>query len=127
MGFYIDTQWVDAQPDNNLTLQLLGSHNLKPIRQYIKQYQLSDEARVYPTRHAGKDWYVLLYGSFDSPQQAQQAQQVAEQLPEAGQAPTLNNIAAHEAWLWSQDPSHYNYTLQLLGTQSVNNIKQFIR
>jgi septal ring-binding cell division protein DamX len=40
-------------------------------------------------------------------------------------APELGNIEAHEAWLWSQDPS--KYTLQLLGTQNVDKLKQFIK
>ena len=147
-------QWVQAQPAQNLSLQLLGSHSMKPIQKYIEQYMLADQARVYKTTHDNKDWYVLLYGSFNS---TQQAQQVIEHLPPGARnnkpwirkfasiraqkkaspkkstavvttkakAPRLDNIKAHEAWLWSQDPSHF--TLQLLGTQSVNNIKQFIR
>ena len=147
-------QWVQSQPAKNLTLQLLGSHSMTPIQKYIDQHQLADQARVYKTLHDNKDWYVLLYGSFTDPQQAQQ---LIEQLPNAARAnkpwvrsfasirvrqkktvkkapvatvskaktPALNNIQAHEAWLWSQDPSHY--TLQLLGTHNIGNIKQFIK
>lgn len=147
-------QWVDRQPANNLTLQLLGSHSLHPINQYIAQHRLAEQTVIYQTTHDNKPWYVLFYGSFSNQQQAQQA---IDQLPAAakknkpwirrfasiraqqkqapqasrhsktggGKPPALDNLEAHEAWLWSQDPS--KYTLQLLGTQNVDNIRQFIK
>lgn len=151
-------QWVQSQPTKNLTLQMLGSHSLPPIQKYIDQHQLNDQAMVYKTTHKNKDWYVLLYGSFAKPQQAQA---VIEHLPLSARgnkpwvrsfasiraqpktrskkspavtsnktknpAPILaqDNIKAHEAWLWSQDPSHY--TLQLLGTHQLDKVKQFIK
>ncbi len=71
-------QWVDSQPAKNLTLQLLGSHSLKPINKYIKQHQLAGEAMIYKTRRDNKDWYVLFYGSFDN---AADAQQTINHLP----------------------------------------------
>ena len=150
-------QWLQSQPPKNLTLQLLGSHHLKPIDQYIAEQQLDKEAVIYKTTHQGKDWYVLFYGSFADQQQAQQAIAQLSKKAKANKpwvrsfasirrparatttattpppalstapkkAPSLSNLKAHEAWLWSQDPSHF--TLQLLGTQNVNNIKQFIK
>ena len=148
-------QWIQAQPAKNLTLQLLGSHSTVLIDKYIAEHKLQDHARIYKTTHDNKDWYVLLYGSFTDAQhaqkfiqqlpararhnkpwvrnfasvRAQQTKRVNKQpsrtvVSKTG-APPLNNLKAHEAWLWSQDPSHY--TLQLLGTQNVDNIKQFIK
>ena len=82
-GSAMAEQWIQSQPAKNLTLQLLGSHSLKPIKKYIKQYKLADQAVVYKTTHENEDWYVLLYGSYTN---QQQAQQTIEHLPKAARA-----------------------------------------
>ncbi len=132
----------------------MGSHSLKPVRKYIDKHGLGEDTVVYKTRRDNKDWYVLFYGSYPTSQAAMQA---LRDLPKSARAnkpwlrtftsilsasdntstkkvasairgkksPSLNNIEAHQAWLWSQDPS--KYTLQLLGTQNVDKLKQFIQ
>jgi len=147
--------WVAAQPKQNLTLQLMGSRQRQALSQFMQQHKLSGVAAIYKTRHGSKDWYVLLYGSYNK---RQQAKAMMAQLPDTAKAykpwirsfaslksantntnkgapkpgPVLNtgtpaeeNVAAHEAWLWSQDPGHF--TVQLLGTQNEKNLEQFIQ
>ncbi|MDH5447236.1 MAG: SPOR domain-containing protein [Gammaproteobacteria bacterium] len=148
-------KWVSNQAPTNLTLQLLGSYVLNPIHQYIKQHRLSDKTVIYKTQRENRDWYVLFYGSYKSTQQAMQAIQSlpvaaktqrpwmrtfasiqTQKKQRAAQTqisntirgkntPDLQNIEAHQAWLWSQNPG--NYTLQLLGTQNIDKLKSFIQ
>lgn len=146
-------EWVMAQPAKHFSLQLLGSHSLQPINTYIKQNKLQDNSKIIKTRHKGKDWYILLSGSYDSKDQARQAidqlsgqakrnkpwlrsfASIQQQLKQEANTkpkpvteskqPTLDNLKAHEAWIWSQDPGHY--TLQLLGTHSISSLQQFIK
>lgn len=59
------------------TLQLMASLDLHSLQAFIQQHQLQN-AHYYRAKHAGKQWYVLLYGDY---QTAQEAHQALAQLP----------------------------------------------
>ncbi|MDH5408461.1 MAG: SPOR domain-containing protein [Gammaproteobacteria bacterium] len=141
--------WVMAQNKDHFSLQLLGSHSLQAIHTFINQHELKDKTRIIKTKHKGKDWFILLSGSYPSQAKANSAmkelaqtgnknkpwvrrfavlqKQLQQQAPAnivAKTRPKLDNLQAHEAWIWSQNPGHY--TLQLLGTHNISSLKSFI-
>ncbi|MBY4676500.1 SPOR domain-containing protein [Marinobacterium arenosum] len=65
----IDLQWLQAQPSNHYTIQLMAGHKKRSLQRFIKRYQLTD-TRYYHIRKDGHDWYVLLQGFFPDHQQA---------------------------------------------------------
>ncbi len=65
--------WLWSQDPRRYTLQLLGGRNDKSIRQFIAKYKLRDKAVYFHTRHNQRNWYALIYGSYENRQQALQA------------------------------------------------------
>jgi DamX protein len=61
------------------TIQLLGAHNPQAIQTFLVLPSIRVKASYFRTRHEGKDWFVLVYGCFDTPMQARAA---IAQLPE---------------------------------------------
>jgi len=59
-----DTVWVRAQPPGHYVLQLYASHDMDSIRKFLREYHLAGKAHTVPTRHGGRLWYVVLYGSY---------------------------------------------------------------
>lgn len=55
------------------TLQLLGARDEKNIEQFISRHGIAKEAYCYRTKLSGKDWYVVVYGSYPSREAAKQA------------------------------------------------------
>lgn len=58
---------------NYYTVQLLGARDEKNIEQFIARHGISKEANCYRTKLSGKDWYVVVYGSYPSREVARQA------------------------------------------------------
>jgi DamX protein len=65
-------QWVMGQPVENVTLQLMALSNEQALIEVMQRHQaLGQNLRVLKTKtRRGKDRFVLLYGSFSSPEQA---------------------------------------------------------
>lgn len=63
---------------HNYTLQLMGSHNLKAIREFVASHHLASKTQYYSTEYQGKKWYMLIYGEFGN---AAQAEAAAESMP----------------------------------------------
>ena len=148
-----DIAWLKQQPADYFTLQLLASRQIENLRTFIKQHRLDGQTVIFESRDSGKPWYAVAYGSYPSRQAAEQAggelpaginpwirqfasiQQGLSEVaaPAAGEmTPTVQDKPIpqstdrrdHAAWLWDQDPSRY--TLQLLGGQNEQAVKQFI-
>ena len=61
-----DNAWYLAQPDNNITVQLLAVTQEKITREFIIQHNLSQRAKVYQTKRNNKVWWVVTIGSYAS-------------------------------------------------------------
>lgn len=58
------------KPDDHYTLQLLGSRHLDQVESVIAVNHLANKSAIYHTQYQNKDWYVLVYGDFDTPDAA---------------------------------------------------------
>ena len=62
--------WVMAQPAKNYTFQIAGLTRESQLEQYLKENQLAENIWTYQTQRNNKPWYVVLYGSFTTVEQA---------------------------------------------------------
>ncbi|NQZ93801.1 MAG: SPOR domain-containing protein [Moritella sp.] len=67
--------WVMAQPAKNYTFQIAGLSRETQLKQYLNENELPDNIWTYQTQRNNKPWYVVLYGSFSSVEQANAAKQ----------------------------------------------------
>ncbi|MCJ8349673.1 SPOR domain-containing protein [Moritella sp.] len=67
--------WVMAQPAKNYTFQIAGLSREIQLKQYLSENELPENIWTYQTQRNNKPWYVVLYGSFSSVQQANAAKQ----------------------------------------------------
>jgi DamX protein len=65
-----EEQHLLGLPGNFYTVQVLGSYNEADVKSYIEQYDLNGKVAYYKGDHNGKDWFVVLYGLYDSPSAA---------------------------------------------------------
>jgi len=77
--------WLRAQNPKSFTLQILGTHNPLTVETFITKYSLNNDVAQFKTKHLGKDWYVLVFGIYNSRAQADSA---LKQLPIALQQNT---------------------------------------
>ena len=59
-----DGQWLSAQDDQQIVLQLLGTHDQNALRKFFAENQLGDDIAWFTTTHEGKPWYVVVRGPF---------------------------------------------------------------
>ena len=67
--------WVMAQPAKNYTFQIAGLSRKTQLKQYLSENELPENIWTYQTQRNNKPWYVVLYGSFSSVEQANAAKQ----------------------------------------------------
>ncbi len=65
--------WVLSQNPNHYTLQLASSTNVELIQKYYQENNLERMAGYYKDVRAGEDWYALVYGSYSSVKEANDA------------------------------------------------------
>ncbi|WP_392340203.1 SPOR domain-containing protein [Moritella marina] len=65
--------WVMAQPAKNYTFQIAGLSRETQLKQYLNEHELPEGIWTYQTVRNSKPWYVVLYGSFSSAEQANAA------------------------------------------------------
>ena len=70
--------WLWSQNPEHFTIQLLGSHNLDALRSFMQKHKLEKQASFYRTLRDGKEWFVLLHGSYTERAKAKAA---IEKLP----------------------------------------------
>ncbi len=74
--------WIAEQAASNYTLQLIAVENIESLQRFINSNGLHGQVHTHKTLRKGVPWYSLLWGSFESREQALQAQ---SQLPQAVQ------------------------------------------
>ena len=66
--------WISQQNPKHFTLQVMGSHEQNSIITVMHAHKLNPKkASVLHTRLNGKDWYILVYGSYNSRDKARAA------------------------------------------------------
>lgn len=55
------------------TLQLLALSKEKNAKQFIKQHAMDKKAQYFQTKRAGKDWFVVVYGEYETATEAKHA------------------------------------------------------
>jgi septal ring-binding cell division protein DamX len=75
-----DLNWVKAQGDA-YTLQVLGARNEEAVRQFIATQKDRNQFRYLQVTEGGQPWFVVVYGSFDSRDQALAAGDALDGLP----------------------------------------------
>jgi septal ring-binding cell division protein DamX len=66
-SIYRSQEWVLAQEDAAYTAQVLGSYNEQTAKQFVQRNKGSAPQLYYvKTKYKGRDWFVVLYGAFDS-------------------------------------------------------------
>jgi septal ring-binding cell division protein DamX/type II secretory pathway predicted ATPase ExeA len=76
------TEWVESQPPQNYTLQLVAVENISSLKRFIKKYNLDNHVFTVKTQRKGAPWYALILGSFENRAQAKAAE---KKLPTAVQ------------------------------------------
>ena len=74
--------WLWSQDPSHYTLQLAAGTDKKAIQAFIKRHHLSGKAAYFHRLRDGKDWYILVHGSYAGYSKAKQA---INQLPPAVQ------------------------------------------
>ncbi len=62
--------WVLSQNPRHYTLQLASSRSEKRIKQYYEDNQMQGKGGYYKKEHSGETWYFLIYGAYNSSQNA---------------------------------------------------------
>lgn len=90
--------WLWSQDPSHYTLQLAAGADKKAIQAFIKRHNLKGQAVFFHRLRDGKDWYILVYGSYSGYSIAKQA---INQLPSAVQKanPWLRRFSAIHAEL----------------------------
>ncbi|MFO7604565.1 MAG: SPOR domain-containing protein [Gammaproteobacteria bacterium] len=65
--------WVKTQEGKNFTLQLASSRSEQLIEKYFIENALEGKAGYYKSQRQGESWYALVYGSYESVSEANEA------------------------------------------------------
>ncbi|MCW8934647.1 MAG: SPOR domain-containing protein [Gammaproteobacteria bacterium] len=68
-----DANWLNSQNSQNWTLQLLGARDPETLLKFAQRNQLSTNAAWYKTWLTSKPYYVMVYGSYNSRENARNA------------------------------------------------------
>ena len=74
--------WLWSQDPSHYTLQLTAGTDKKAIQAFIKRHHLRGKVAYFHRLRDGKDWYILIHGSYAGHSKAKQA---INQLPSAVQ------------------------------------------
>ena len=72
-GLGDQTAWLWSQDPRHFTLQLFGTHQHEGVESFIRQHRLKGKVVMFKTQRGGRDWYVLVYGSYTDRSKAKQA------------------------------------------------------
>ncbi|MFP4609408.1 MAG: SPOR domain-containing protein [Thiohalophilus sp.] len=140
----IDIAWLQRQPADHYTLQLLATREHDNLQAFLQRHDLDRQSVIVESRKNGEPWYAAVSGSYPDTRAARQA---AADLPADIEAPWIRrigdvqasladepitdrpaprsaNLRAQTAWLWDQDPDAY--TLQLIAGGNEPAIQEFI-
>ena len=68
-----EEQTILSENSKYYTLQLVGASQSDNVESFIKDRKLNAEAKLARSSLSGKNWYVVLYGSYDSLESAKKA------------------------------------------------------
>ncbi|TDY03964.1 SPOR domain-containing protein [Thiohalophilus thiocyanatoxydans] len=148
----VDMAWLQRQPADHYTLQLLAAQQRDNLQAFLKRHELDGQSVIVESRKDGEPWFTALFGSYADREAAREA---AGNLPDEIEAPWIRRFEAvqsrdtspadepvadpaitdrsvpnsttlreHTAWLWDQDPDAY--TLQLIAGGNEQAIQHFI-
>lgn len=72
-GLRPDETWLLGQSAGNFTVQLFGSHDRQAADRFKEGSKVKERLAVYRTSRDGKDWFVVVAGSYGSREAAQRA------------------------------------------------------
>ena len=75
---------------SHYTLQLMGSHNLTAVREFMLRNDLYGKAKYYSATYHGRQWFMLIYGDYSSVSAAREA---VKEMP--------NSLQARKPWIKS--------------------------
>ncbi|WP_191602186.1 SPOR domain-containing protein [Marinomonas algicola] len=58
------TSWWLTQSPNRYSLQLLGTYNLKTVKEFIRDQGSLDGFSYFQAVHNNRDWFVVVYGNY---------------------------------------------------------------
>ena len=58
------TSWWLTQSPNRYTLQLLGTYNLRTVKEFIRDQGSLDGFSYFQAVHNNRDWFVVVYGNY---------------------------------------------------------------
>jgi outer membrane protein TolC len=68
---YVNNTYTELFKENKpYTLQVFGSYDLATIKNLRKQLNVEETSHYGQTKHNGRDWYILTYGTYANSQQA---------------------------------------------------------
>ncbi|MGC9403099.1 AAA family ATPase [Vibrio genomosp. F10] len=78
--FSFSREALKAFSPRSYTLQLAAMNSLTEVQEFIEQYAIEDQVRVYPTMRNDIEWYIVTYENYPTIQVARDA---VDTLPEA--------------------------------------------
>ncbi len=74
-----DEQHIMSEKPKAYTLQLVGASKVENIQNFIKGNQLNGQAKIARSQVSGKNWFIVIYGTYNSYQEAEKAAQTLTQ------------------------------------------------
>ena len=68
-------EWIAAQDPQHFTVQLIGVGSQEAVVRFIRKHGLEERAAYFSMERNGQPWFVAVYGSFSSRDDARQALQ----------------------------------------------------
>ncbi len=69
----LDEAWLLKRNPRHYTIQIFADHRLSSVKEFIVGKSFAPPLAYFESRHEGRPWFSLLYGSFKSLQAAKQA------------------------------------------------------
>ena len=68
-----DVAWIQDQPRNAFTIQILGLGHERGVRDFLRQEALEGDIAWFQTQRNGSAWYVAIFGSYPNAEAARAA------------------------------------------------------
>jgi len=65
--------WLSQQNKNHYTLQIMGSRQRNSLSSVQRNHKIGSQSAIVRTKLKGQDWYILIYKSYPTKQQARNA------------------------------------------------------
>jgi len=100
-GSYLTEDWISQRKPTSWTIQMLAFKDLNKVHDFIQQNKIQDKAAYFIETSGDGVYYKLIYGVYNTKQQANQARQsLSSDLKQFG--PWLRTIASVQAVMASR-------------------------